>query len=47
LVGLSLPDLCGIQCIEALRLLRPGLGIVLTAAAITDPTFYSTKGTSG
>jgi len=38
LVGLSLPDLCGIQCIEALRLLRPGLGIVLTAAAITDPS---------
>ncbi len=36
LVGLSLPDLCGIQCIHTLRLLRPGLRIVLTAAPNVD-----------
>jgi DNA-binding NarL/FixJ family response regulator len=38
LVGLSLPDLCGIQCIQALRLFRPNLRIILTAAANTDPS---------
>lgn len=36
LVGLSLPDLCGIQCVGNLRLLRPGLYIVLMTPAALD-----------
>jgi len=37
LVGLSLPDLCGIELIQSLRLLRPGLRVVLMAPAGVDP----------
>jgi len=46
-VGLSLPDLCGIQCVGNLRLLRPGLYIFLMTPAAVDQSILMRGGEQG